>query len=144
MFDSNTVKKQAINIIQIRNTYQKATQSVKSAKALIGTDPDGSFTMSYESMLKASLALMFSYGFRPRVKLGHHKTLISFATHTLGKEFSDITNTYDKMRNKRNKLIYDVNYVSEIEAKEALNVAKIYLKNIADKIIENNPQLKLF
>lgn len=143
-FDFSTVHDQPLNMFQVRKTYQKAIQSLKTAKKIKETDPEGAYTMAYESMLKASLALMFSTKKRPRVQMGHHKVLVRYAEYILGEEFTSLTNTYDKMRDKRNKLIYDINIVSKTEAEHACAIATKYLKVAAQKIIENNPQLKLW
>lgn len=143
-FDLQLVREQKKDISQIRQTFAKAIQSQKSAGKLLATDPEGAFTMAYEAMLKASLALMFSCGFRPRVKLGHHKTLINFSSYVLGENFLKMAATYDKMRDKRNKVIYDTSMVSETEAKHAVDFSKRYLKAVANKIAEETPQLKLF
>ena len=106
-------------------------------------DPESAFTLAYESMLKASMALMFSQGYRPRVQLGHHKTLIKFSKYVLGDTYAGMTATYDHMRGKRNRVVYDVGAVSEAEVKEALSMAEKYLNVIRQKIEEDNPQMKL-
>jgi len=143
-FDFQSIREQKKDISQIRKTFAKAIQSQKSANKLLASDSEGSFTLAYEAMLKASLALMFSRGFRPRVKLGHHKTLINFSSYVLGEDFSKIMATYDRMRDKRNKIIYDTNVVSGTEAKHAVEFSIKYLKAVANKIAEENPQLRLF
>ena len=93
--------------------------------------------------MKASMALMFSQGYRPRVQLGHHKTLIKFSKYVLGDTYAGMTATYDHMRGKRNRVVYDVGAVSEAEVKEALSMAEKYLNVIRQKIEEDNPQMKL-
>lgn len=142
-FDFSSVKKQAIDYCQIALILSKAENSLSSSRKVQKHDPESAFTLAYESMLKASMALMFSRGFRPRVQLGHHKTLVNFSKYVLGDEFSGMTATYDQMRSKRNRVVYDVGAVSEAEVKVALNMAKKYLSVVKRKIEEENPQKKL-
>lgn len=143
-FDKNTVKKQAVNFKQINQTLEKAYKSIKSAKATLKINPEDSFTLAYESMLKTTLALMLSHGFRPRVQLGHHKTLVEFAKLVLKGKFSQLADTYDRMRKKRNKLLYDVASVGQTEASQAVAIAEKYFVVVENKISEDNPQQKLW
>jgi len=143
-FDKSSIKKQAANIRQINIVLQKAHKTINSAKITLKSDPEGSFTLSYDSMLKTSLALMLSYGYRPRVQLGHHKTLVEFAKFVLGAKFHLLTTSYERMRKKRNKLLYDVASVSQTEASQAVAVATKYFGVVERKIEENNPQQKLW
>lgn len=142
-FDFSLVNKQKVDFSQINTILKKSYQTIKSAELTLDSDQEASFTLSYESMLKTSLALMLSRGYRPRVQLGHHKTLVLYARYVL-KQFTEITATYDRMRQKRNKLIYDVASVGKTEAKQALAIAKKYFDIVEDKIAEDNPQQKLW
>lgn len=142
-FDFSSVKKQAIDFRQIGMILKKAEKSLGSSRSICLDDPESAFTLAYESMLKASMALMFSQGYRPRVQLGHHKTLIKFSKYVLGEGYAGMTATYDHMRGKRNRVVYDVGAVSEAEVKEALSMAEKYLNVIKQKIEEESPQMKL-
>lgn len=143
-FDKSAVKKQSINFKQINLTLGKAYKSIESAKATLKINPEDSFTLSHESMLKTTLALMLSCGYRPRIQLGHHKTLVEFAKFILKGNFNAIADTYDRMRKKRNKLVYDVTSVSQTEAEQAIKIAKKYFIIVEDKILLDNPQQKLW
>lgn len=142
-FDFSSVKKQAIDFRQIGMILAKAEKSLASSRNILQQDPESAFTLAYESMLKGSMALMFTRGYRPRVQLGHHKTLVNFSKFVLGDSFSSLTSTYDKMRSKRNRVVYDVGAVSEAEATEGLRMAEKYLSVVRQKIEEENPQLNL-
>jgi len=87
---------------------------------------------------------MLSRGFRPKVQLVHQKTLVNYAKYVLKDRFSKITATYDRMRQKRNKLLYDVASVSETEAKQSAIVAEKYFRIVEQKIASDNPQQKLW
>lgn len=143
-FDFDLVRKQPKNDNQITLTVRKARTALASSKKLSQSDPDSAFTLAYDSMLKNSLALMLSKGYRPRAKLGHHKTLIEFARYSLGKDSRELIMVYDRMRRKRNKVVYDVASVSEAEISEAIESANAYCQVVTAKIEEDNPQMKLF
>lgn len=123
---------------------RKSGETLSSARALgKGGNPDDIFTLAYEAMLKASLALMRASGFRPRTQLGHHRTLVTFATEVLGNRFSSLTATYERMRKKRNQLIYNVTTVTRTEADAAAEVAARYLEAVKRHIKEKHPQQSL-
>lgn len=143
-FDFSTVRKQIKDFSQIEKIIAKAEQSLNSARNLFKSDKEASFTLAYESMLKTSLGLMLSYGYRPRISLGHHKTLVEFARYVLDKKFAPLISTYNRMRSKRNKLIYEISFISETETLEALKIADDYIKIVKQKISRENPQAKLF
>lgn len=69
--------------------------------------------------------------------------MIKFSKFVLGESYAGMTDTYDHMRGKRNRVVYDVGAVSEAEVKEALSMAEKYLNVIRQKIEEDNPQMKL-
>lgn len=143
-FDFGAVKKQKVDFKQINRILEKAVKNITSAEKILKIDPEASFTIAYESMLKTTLALMLSHGYRPRIQLGHHITLINFSKYILKEKFSSVTSTYDRMRQKRNKLIYDDAFVSIIEATQALKIAEKYFQIVEGKISQDNPQQKLW
>ena len=143
-FDFGSVKKQKVDFVQINKILQKAFRSIQTAEmAFSDNDPEGALTMAYEAMLKTSLALLSANGFRPRIQLGHHKTLILYARHILV-ESASVIDTYDRLRRKRNKTIYDVEVVTKLEAKQSVAVAKMYFILVEEKIESQNPQQKLW
>ena len=113
------------------------------SKKSVESNPDDSFSLAYDSMLKTSLALMMSQGFRPKIQLGHHKTLVNFAQSTLS-DFSSLTFAYEKMRKTRNKIIYDDFSVSLSHAENAVQIAEKYFQTVENKIARDNPQQKLW
>ena len=58
-FDFSSVRKQAIDFRQIGMILKKAEKSLGSSRSIYMDDPESAFTLAYESMLKASMALMF-------------------------------------------------------------------------------------
>ncbi|MDZ7837591.1 MAG: HEPN domain-containing protein [Actinomycetota bacterium] len=86
-------------------------------------------------MLQAAKALMYSNGFRPS-GIGHHATIIEFASIVLDNKYSEIIEVLDTMRRKRNTAIYDTaGLISQKEATEAIRNARYLVKEMV-KILE--------
>ena len=69
--------------------------------------------------------------------------VIQAADTLLGKGFSSLTDQFDRMRKKRNLLMYDVGVlISHAEAEEAFKTAERYLDNVRDFMGKQDPQLK--
>lgn len=118
---------------------------LKSAESNLDIDEEVVYQLAYEAMLKASLGLMLGCGYRPRSLPGHHKIIIQFAGKKLGKKFGGLIGKFDRMRRKRNKVIYEpLLFISKTEAVESIKTAKEYLRLIEKKIREQNSQKELF
>lgn len=143
-FDYSLVKRIRPDFRQINKILVSAYKLIKSAKTIQGANPEGSFTLSYEAMLKITLALMISNGYRPKIRPGHHKTLTSYAYEILGEKFKTLARTYEQMRSKRNRIIYDADSVTQTDAKHAVAEAEKYFDIIESKIASENPQQKLW
>lgn len=137
-------KIQDISFANIIKFFNSSVKKFKKAEKVLQIDEEAAYQMFYESMLKASLALMLSYGFRPRSLPGHHVNIIEFSAKKLGNHYAYIMNTFNKMRRKRNQVIYEADIeITEKEANNALETAKEYLLIIKKHINSNNPQLNL-
>lgn len=137
-------KYQNVSFTNIIKYFSSAVNKFFKAKKVLAVDEETAYQMFYETMLKASLVLMLSYGYRPRSLPGHHLNIIEFSANKLGKDYAGIINTFNKMRRRRNQSIYNIDIeISETDAKYALKAAEEYLKIIKEHISENNPQLKL-
>ncbi|MDZ7799082.1 MAG: hypothetical protein U5L76_05810 [Patescibacteria group bacterium] len=137
-------RKTKINEANILKFYQSAVKKFSSAKKIIRLDEEAAYNLLYESMLKASLSLLLSYGVRPRSLPGHHKNIIEFSENKLGKKYSSLINIFDRMRRKRNKMLYTVDInVSKTDTKRVLKSTEEYLKIIRLHINRNNKQLNL-
>jgi len=91
-------------------------------------------------MLKASLAFMFSHGFRARSQPGHHIAIIEFARERLDMKHAGLLTVFDRLRRKRNRALYDdTGFVSHYEAEEALGAARDYLGVIRADIMARKP-----
>lgn len=136
--------KEKVDFRQIHGVIERAHRDIKSAITLIEDgDYEGSFRFAYEAMLLAGRALVFSFGFRPRA-IGSHKIVVDFTEKVLGKEFKVLTQKFNRMRKKRNYLIYGINLtISKTEAKNAVKSAEEFVDIIQKFIQKRNPQKKL-
>ena len=143
LVDKGLLRKEKIGFDQIKKVLKRVSQSLKSAKVLLrSNDEEGSFQFSYDAMLLAGRALVFSYGFRPRT-IGSHKIVVDFSQEILSRECAVLTQKFNKMRKKRNYLIYGIGLtVSKTEAKNAIHTAEEFVGKVTDIIHVKNPQKK--
>ena len=121
---------------QIKDQLVIAHRDLKAAHEMMGKDNDWAYSIAYNALLQAARALMFREGYRPGGE-GQHKTAIMFAQIALGREFEDEIRFFDKMRIKRNQVVYDIaGLVSEEEAKQALEFAIKFIDRIQEELEE--------
>lgn len=144
LIDKGLIREEKIDFFQIARILAKAKRGIKSAKVLFADgDPEGAYELSYESMLLAGRALVFSFNYRPRAA-GSHKIVVDFCEKVLGKQDMVLTFKFDKMRKNRHYLIYGAGLaISETEAKNAISTAKEFVSEIEKLIQKKNPQGKL-
>lgn len=95
---------------------------------------DWSFNISYNSILQAARALMYSYGYAPYSE-DSHKTTLEFVECILGAKHSDLILTLNRIRKKRHIVVYDeAGIITKYEADFALKEAKKCVKLIEEKI----------
>jgi hypothetical protein len=83
---------------------------------------------------------MFSHGFRARSQPGHHIAIIEFVGSRLAKEHASLLTVFDRLRRKRNMALYDdTGFVSQHDAKHALDVGAAYLTVIRTDITARTP-----
>jgi uncharacterized protein (UPF0332 family) len=111
-----------------------ARRDLVAAERNLPEDADWSYHMSYNAVLQAARALMFSQGYRPR-GADQHRTVVRFARVSLGDAYARETALFDQMRRKRNRLVYEtVGLVSEQEARQALAFAQRVVEDIGHLI----------
>lgn len=128
---------------QIEKNIQSAYLDLKEAKATFPVSDKAAYLFAYTAMLKIGRALLFLKGYRPRGE-GQHEVVVRAAGSLLGEGFESLTRQFNAMRQKRNKLIYDVGgLVSHEEATEAFKAAENYLSFVRSFMIKQDPQLRL-
>jgi uncharacterized protein (UPF0332 family) len=137
------IKKCPIDYRAIGNLIKRAYVDLKTAKRNLAVDEECAYNYSYNALLRSSLALMFSNGFRPEIK-DKHLTIVRFAGSVLGDEFKKLINDYDFMRKKRNRFIYEPDIPCSMkEAKDAIKTAKMFVDKISELMRENIPQKEI-
>ena len=125
---------------QILKHVQSAYQDLKEARVTFKVSDKAAYLFAYTAMLKIGRALLFLKGYRPKGP-GQHETVVEVAGSILGSGFKSLTNQFDRMRRKRNKLIYDIgDLISHSDAEEAFKTANnmlIVFANLWNKKIRN-------
>ena len=87
---------------------------------------------------------MYSKGFLPTTK-NTHKTIVEFTKYTLGTDFYNLINRFDRLRRQRHNFIYESeNNITLSEVNRATELAKELFIKIEEIIIKENPQKNLF
>ncbi len=116
----------------VGNALQLAKRDLKTAENVFSDkDYDWAFAISYNAMLQAGRALMFSEGFRPKGEY-QHVSVVEFVRMRFGGQFAEkILFMFDKIRKKRHVAVYEqVNIISKEEAEKALMVAKEFVRTV--------------
>ena len=140
--DNGRLESIRIERAQVAKLVQGAYQDLKEARVTFPVSDRAAYLFAYTAMLKVGRALLFLEGYRPK-GLGQHATVIEVADSLLGKGFSSLTDQFDRMRKKRNLLMYDVGVlISHSEAEEAFKTAERYLDKVREFMEKQDPQLK--
>lgn len=124
----------SIRQVEIRDQMDIARRDVKTASGLMNLDLDWALIVAYNAALQASLAFMYSRGYRPRGS-DRHKTVIRFLRATLDSSFKSQLNRLDRMRKKRHQAVYRIaGAVSETEAKATIDFADNFVTQVGDLI----------
>jgi uncharacterized protein (UPF0332 family) len=108
---------------EIARLLALADRDIRMARHIMAEDWDWAFSISYNAVLQAARAFMYSQGFRPVTEQGHKNTF-AFVREALGDEFASLVGYFDRMRTKRNQAIYDVaGLITETEARVILEKA---------------------
>src|SRR5713101_7574029 len=86
---------------QIERFLASADKKLASAQKILAFDEEACLQKAYEAMLKASLGLMFSHGFRARSQPGHHIAIIDFVRSRIDKKHDSLLAVFDRIRQKR-------------------------------------------
>jgi len=129
-----------VDWMQIDRFLASAQKKLATAQKILSIDEETCLQQAYEAMLKASLAFMFSHGFRARAQPGHHITIIEFVRARIDKKHAPLLTVLDRLRRKRNTaLYYDTGFVSLHDAQEALQAACDYLGVIGAEVNARRP-----
>jgi len=135
-------KESGIKPDQIGRRLKRALVDLNNSKLLLKEDAVGAYTMAYDAMLQAGIALILSLGYRPKV-VNFHKTVTVAAGEILGEGYSSMVKKFDQMRKCRHQAVYDAEIISAGEAEAAIKTAREFIKRTSHFISEKSPQRRL-
>ena len=122
---------------------RRAATDLRTAKRNLDYDPECTFTYSYTAMMRSGLAFMLNRGYRP-ASANKHQTIVQFVFVILNSKHKKIFGSFDLLRSKRNKFIYEPDLpCSHAEAKDASETAKQFVQVMNEIIDLENGQSKL-
>jgi uncharacterized protein (UPF0332 family) len=114
---------------KVDNAVAHAHRDLTTARTILKTDRDWTYTIAYNAILQAGRALMFSKGYRPE-GANQHISVVKFAELYLDNQ--DVV-TFDRMRRKRHSSVYDMaGSISESEAKSAVSHAESLIRKFEE------------
>ena len=117
-------------------SLRHARSDIETAKTLIEHKKyDWSLAISYNAMLVAGRALMFSKGYRPSTTEGHI-AVVKLLQATSDIEASErMSMAMNGMRKKRHRVVYEeTDIVSEEEARQAIRWGEEFLGRVTEAI----------
>ncbi len=114
----------------------RARRDIDTARTLIENEElDWALAVSYNSLLTAGRALMFSRGYRPS-STGGHVAVVKFLNASLESEDKErMIMVLNGMRKKRHRIVYEeMDIVTEKEALQALKWAEEFLERIDELV----------
>ena len=128
------IHREKVSRAEIIRALDRAERDLKTAKKIMAEDWDWGFAVTYNAVLQASRAYMFSQGYRPASAQGHKNTF-SFMILAMGKDHEDLMTYFDRMRNKRNQAIYDIaGLITESEARDLFRRATEFVSFIRNRL----------
>jgi len=107
-------------LAQIERFLASEDKKPTSARKILAFDEEACLQQADDAMLKSSLGLMFSHGFRARSQPGHHIAIIDFVRSRMDKKNAGLLIVFDRLRRKRKMTLYDdTGFVSRHDAEQA-------------------------
>lgn len=136
----NKYAPQDVDWNQIDRFLANGSKKLDTAKKILDLDEEACLQQAYEAMMKASMAFMFSHGFRARSIPGHHIAIVEFVEQRLDGKYADLLALFDHLRRKRNAVLYDdKGFISRQDAEEALKAASQLITVIRGDIGKRKP-----
>lgn len=137
------LRDQKVEFVQIEGLLGDAVKDIAEAKSVIRIGERACFILAYQAMLKTGRALLFLNRLRP-ADGAQHITVIQVCEFFLGPSFRSLAHQFESMRRIRNKITYEYGaLLSHSEVERALDDAEEWIRAIADKVKEKNPQFEL-
>ena len=137
------VRKQKAGFVQIEALLKEAILDLEEADKIVNLAERATYLLAYNAMLKAGRALMLLQGYVPDDG-AQHKTVVEMTSAILGDPYRHLTEQFETMRRKRNKMTYEAGtLLSKSEAKKAFSDAIVVVKKTLSDLKAKNPQMEL-
>lgn len=143
LLDQRRVKKAKVDLAQISEWLRRSRQDARLAKKVFDEDLQWALTITYQAMMRAGRALMFSRGYLPR-SVGGYKTVVDYCGVVMRKDLQSLVKSFERLRRKRNNFFYgELIGVSKSEARVAINDAYRFIREITNILNRKHKQLRL-
>ncbi|UOZ07678.1 hypothetical protein [Amycolatopsis sp. WQ 127309] len=119
----------------------RARTHLASARQLQDTDPEGAYTLAYDSARRALAAVLQNQGLRVTSR-GGHVTVYEAVLAQLDPPMGPVLRPFNRMRVRRNEVAYRSSEAPSVTAEDVTaDVAKVEaLIEVAEKAIPNMPR----
>ena len=134
LLKSGRIYREQISQQEVEQAVKRAERDLKTARKVMASDWDWGFAITYDAVLQASRAFMFSRGYRPASAEGHKNTL-AFMRAAMGDDYEEMISYFDRMRVKRNQAIYNVaGLITETEARNLFEAASRFVAMVRENL----------
>jgi len=121
----------------VRDLLLLSERDASVAEQTLEVDPDWAFNIAYNAVLQTSRAFMVKQGYRPRGP-DQRATVVGFIKEALGESFGEEVATFDQMRRKRHRAVYEAaGRIGKREAEQAVSFARNFVEKIRGLIGES-------
>jgi uncharacterized protein (UPF0332 family) len=122
---------------EVQALLNVAKRDLRTAERTLSVDIGWSYSITYNAILQASRALMFSLGYRTRGGQ-QHLTSVQFLREALGEEGAEEVALFDQMRRKRHRAIYErAGIVGRKEVEDALEFAAQFVTKLGQRALSD-------
>lgn len=137
------IRKQKVGFVQIEDLLKEALLDLNEARKISHIAERATYMLAYTAMLKAGRALLLIEGYMP-ADGAQHKTVVEITSMILGDRYKNLTNQFERMRRKRNRLTYEAGILlSKSEAQKSLSDSISLVEEILKEVKAKNPQMEL-
>lgn len=137
LVSERAIEKVSVSNEELADHLRKARHDISLAQKVADLDLDWGYTIAYNGILQAALTFMYYKGFRPKGEAKHYNTF-RFLKAALPKSYSEEINRLQKLRQKRNKAVYQRSgIISEKEARDIISFSAKFLEEITSFMPDN-------
>ena len=134
LLKSKRIYEQKVLQADINALLEKAESDLRTAEKIFSESIPWAYTITYNAVLQASRAFVFSQGYRPASSEAHKNTFL-FLEAMLGEDLKTLVTFFDRVRVKRHQAVYDARSdITETEAESLLSKAKNFVLLLRKRI----------